>query len=173
MSDENKKSLFQLTKEYQSLINLIEYSEGELSPEIESALLLNKENIEQKSQGYFFWLKELEYKKKKMQEFQDEAKKCVDFYESQIEKLKNNMSKALQELNMNEIGNFKLVRTKPVVKILGENFIPREYIKEKLVLSVDKLKIAEDLQQGKDVDGAVLVENTYLKIKLNSLKEIK
>jgi len=51
------------------------------------------------------------------------------------------------------------------VKILNENLLPKQYIKEKIEISVDKMKIKESIKNGEEVTGAEIETNFNLQIK--------
>ena len=81
------------------------------------------------------------------------------------EYIKENMEQLDIEKLETPVGTLKIKKNPASVKILHENEIPVEYIKEKITTSIDKTKIKEDIKKGLVVLGAELVEtNTRLEI---------
>lgn len=65
-----------------------------------------------------------------------------------------------------EAGTFKCsIRKSESVNIINEDILPREYKIVKEVVSPDKIKIKQDIQQGVIVDGAELKTNYNLQVK--------
>ncbi len=51
------------------------------------------------------------------------------------------------------------------VEIEDETKLPKKYFKEKVTVSVDKIKLGKDLKAGEQVPGAFLKANKLLQIK--------
>jgi len=54
------KSLFEIGNEYLEIYRFLEDNGGEITPEIETALAINKSNLQEKSQNYISLIKEIE-----------------------------------------------------------------------------------------------------------------
>ena len=83
-------------------------------------------------------------------------------------KLRNYVSYQMKSNDIDEIktGIAKLTfRKSTQVKIDDEKKISDEYKKEKVTISVDKMKIKKDLLSGKEVEGAELLTFSNLNIK--------
>lgn len=104
---------------------------------------------------------------KKEKERINEYIKSLENKKSRFEEyLKSNM----QEMQLTEIttgiGSIKLRKNPASVEVIDESLIPEEYKKEKVTYTVDKALIKKDLQAGKNVFGACLIEDkTSIQIK--------
>jgi len=103
----------------------------------------------------------------------DEAMKRMTLRKKALANHSNRMKAYLKE-NMERTGITKIacpyfelavVKNPASVGIDDEDAIPEEYIQTKVVKSVDKRKIREDLDHGKDVPGAHIQRTTRLRIK--------
>ena len=76
----------------------------------------------------------------------------------------------MQDLNLEkiqtELGTLTIAKNPVSVEIYDETLIADEYKKEKVTVSIDKTAIKNAIKNGKDVQGARLVEDkTSLRIK--------
>ena len=159
-------SLYHITSEQLRINELLEESGGELTPEIEEALILNEENFIAKSEGY---IESIAYFKAK----QEAAKVRIEEYqrikriaENAEKRLKERMQWAMEVMGRDkvEVGLRKLsLRSSTAVNITDEVRIPNQYIK--VETSVDKMALKKDLQAGLVIEGAELVTNRNLQIR--------
>lgn len=159
-------SLYHITSEQLRINELLEESGGELTPEIEEALIINEENFIAKSEGYIETIAKYkalaEAAKVRIEEYQ-RIKRTAENIEK---RLKERMQWAMETLGMDkvEIGLNKLsFRTSTAVNITDEVRIPNQYIK--VETSVDKMALKKDLQAGMVIEGAELVTNRNLQIR--------
>lgn len=82
------------------------------------------------------------------------------------EYVKQNMEELeLQKIDT-ELGTLSVTKNPASVEVYDENMISDEYKKEKLTVSIDKTAIKNAIKNGKEVQGARLIENkTSLRIK--------
>jgi len=163
----NNESLRALVVQSAKLEELMIDSGGLLTPEIEAALSVQDLKLPAKVDGYSLFLDRLAVIS------QDYAKKAELFSrlagaaDSAIKKLKENIEFAMVELKTEELlGNdfkFKLQNSAPSVFIEDEAKIEDAYKISKLVVSVDKKKIAEDLKVGIPVPGAILKQSQHIR----------
>lgn len=90
--------------------------------------------------------------------------------ENKIDKFKEYVKVNMQELGLEkietEIGNMSVAKNPVSVEIYDENLIIDEYKKEKITVSIDKTAIKNAMKEGKEVQGARLIEDkTSLRIK--------
>lgn len=161
----NNLSLYQITADQRLINELLEASEGEMTPEIEEALALNEANLQQKSAGYVYTIEELsDYEERlskeiaRLQRRKKSASRIKDI-------LKTTLSTAMVEFGLTRLKNdthtISLHRSKAVV-IEDESKLPACYTKVKL--EIDKAKLKEDLKNG-EVAGAYLQENISVSIR--------
>ena len=159
-------TLYNITSEQLRINELLEELEGELTPEIEEALIINEENFLDKSEGY---IESIAYFKAK-QEAADvrikEYQRIKRIAENAEKRLKERMQWAMEMMGRDkvEVGLHKLsLRSSTAVNITDEAHIPSQYIK--VETSVDKMALKKDLQAGIEVEGAELVTNKSIQIR--------
>ena len=161
-------NIYQIQNEYQLLINSIIESEGEITPELELALTINKDQLQSKSENYAYIIKQMDaecdiidLEIKRLQQ----AKKVR---ENTIERLKNTLTYAMNLFEVPEIKtplikiNF---RKSESVIVMDVNDLPKEYKVIKVTEQADKVKIKEALKSGESILGCELVTNQNIQIK--------
>lgn len=94
-------------------------------------------------------------------------KKAIDNKSAKFkEYVKQNMEELeLQKIDT-ELGTLSIAKNPASVEIYDESMIADEYKKEKLTVSIDKTAIKNAIKNGKEVQGARLIEDkTSLRIK--------
>ncbi len=161
-------NLYSLEQEYLSIAQQLE--EGELTPELENALALNRENFEVKAAKYGYVTKKFDGEIYLIDKEIERLTALKNAKEKAITKLKDAVKTAmdLYEIKKVEAQNIKLmlVRSKPSV-VVDESILPKKYIKKKVKTTYepDKIAIKNDLDAGKKIKGAMLKENENLQIK--------
>ena len=159
-------TLYHITSEQLRINELLEESGGELTPEIEEALMLNAENFEIKAEGYI----ESISRYKALAEAADARIKEMQ----RIKKTSENIEKRLKErllqamvvmdVDKMELGLRKLsIRNTSAVNITDEAHIPAEYII--IEQKYDKTRIKDALKNGDVIPGAELVTNKSIQIR--------
>lgn len=161
-------NIYQIQNEYQLLINSIIENDGEITPEQELALTINKDQLQSKSESYAYVIKQMDaecdiidLEIKRLQQ----AKKVR---ENTVERLKATLSNAMQLFEVDEIKTplIKLnFRKSESVVVYDTNSLPQMYKTIKVTETPDKAKIKEAIKQGETVVGAELVINQNLQIK--------
>lgn len=162
----SKLTLYTITSEQLRINELLEESGGELTPEIEEALILNEENFLTKSEGYI----ESIARYKALAEAADVRIKEMQRIKKTAENIEKRLKERLQHAmvvmghDKVDVGLRKLsLRSSTSVSITNEDAIPAEYII--VETKVDKMKIKEALKNGVAIDGAELVHNTSIQIR--------
>jgi ribosomal protein S8 len=162
----SKLTLYTITSEQLRINELLEESGGELTPEIEEALILNEENFLTKSEGYI----ESIARYKALAEAADVRIKEMQRIKKTAENIEKRLKERLQHAmvvmghDKVDVGLRKLsLRSSTVVSITNEVAIPAEYII--VETKVDKMKIKEALKNGVVIDGAELVTNKSIQIR--------
>lgn len=94
-------------------------------------------------------------------------KKAIDNKNAKFkEYVKQNMEELeLQKIDT-ELGTLSIAKNPASVEIYDESMIADEYKKEKVTVTIDKTAIKNAIKEGKEVEGARLVEDkTSLRIK--------
>lgn len=159
-------TLYHITSEQLRINELLEESGGELTPEIEEALILNADNFQLKADGYI----------QSIAKYSDIAS-AADLHIKEMQRIKKtaeNIEKRLKErllvamkimeVDKMELGLRKLsIRNSKAVNIIEESKVPNEFIK--VETSIDKMKLKEALKAGEIIPGAELVTNQSIQIR--------
>ncbi len=159
-------TLYHITSEQLRINELLEESGGELTPEIEEALMLNAENFEIKAEGYI----ESISRYKALAEAADvrikEMQRIKKTSENIEKRLKERLLQAMVVMDVDkmELGLRKLsIRNTSAVNITDEAHIPAEYII--IEQKYDKTRIKDALKNGDVIPGAELVTNKSIQIR--------
>jgi hypothetical protein len=161
-------NIYQITGEFQNLVRILTENEGELTPELETALAINKDELQAKGVNYGFVIKTIESE--------------IDIIDAEIERLqglkkvrvnatdrlKKTLTDAMNLYEMTEIKSpiIKIsFRASESVEILDESLLEPGYVVEKITHSPDKAKIKDAIKSGINVVGAILQTNQNIQIK--------
>lgn len=161
-----KLSLYDLTSEHHLIMDAIEESGGEITPEIEAMLAINEENFLTKAEGYAEIISKYTILAENAKTRKAQCERVQKVAENAVKRMKERIAQAMEEYNLPkvEIGMHKLsFRTSQQVEIIDEAKIPNIYIKVKT--EVDKKALREDLKNGVIIEGATLKENKSLQIR--------
>lgn len=160
--------LYQIEQEYISLAQSIIDNEGELTEEMEQALQINKEQLQNKGQCYGFIVRQLESEQdiidieiKRLQGLKSARGKTVD-------RLKETLSKAMElyEIEKLETPTLKIsFRKSESVEVPDVNLLDKDYLVTKVTVQPDKDKIKYYIKLGNPVQGATLKQNKNIQIK--------
>lgn len=159
-------TLFNITAEQKRINEALMESGGELTPELEEALLINAENFAVKVEGYATSIHQFEA----FAEAADaEIKRLMALKKSAqgaAKRLKDNLAYGMEVMGYDKVdmGLHKLsFRSSTAVNITDEVRIPNQYIK--VETSIDKMALKKDLQAGMVIEGAELVTNRNLQLR--------
>jgi len=163
-----KQSIFQISTELNEIINQIIENGGEVTPEIEGALMIKEEELSTKSVKYGYVVKALEYD---VNIIDDEIKRLSQIKkvrQNAIERLKNVLSITMQSFNIPEIDTPTMkinFRKSSSLEITDEDLIPKKFITVKQSTTIRKEDIKKAIKEGEQIEGARIVENQNLQIK--------
>lgn len=182
------KSMYQIRGEHLGLLKLIEEAEGELTPEIEQAMILTAEEFEEKAISYGYIVKMHE----DVEEILDKEIKRLTVLKAKAakraENFKNRLDVAMNEFGIEKIQTPALTlsyrKSKPVELVEGfdDDFLSHVSIEikpkegapahiSKLIEYFDcqaapsKKRIGDALKAGAEIEGAKIVEKKNLQIK--------
>jgi len=162
------KSLYNIAAEYQHLSDQLIESEGELTPELQELLSINKDELEYKGQSYAMVIKGYESDITVIDSEIQRLKGLADKRNKAIERLKNNLKAAMLLYGYDKIETplVKLsFRKSESVEIINEAQLDQKYMVEKITVTPNKVAIKNDIKAGIEVEGAVLSVNQNLQIK--------
>ena len=161
------KSLYKIESEYLELFARIEMADGELTPELESALEINKAELEVKSIAYVEVIKQRESFNTRIDDEIKRLQALKKQNDNLILRLKNNLLNAVNLFGNFESGflKFSTRKSKQVEVNIDPNDLPKEFKTVKVTETPDKNAIKKAIEQGQDVTGCRIVENINLQIK--------
>ena len=162
-----EKSLYVIKEEYLDLISQIEQAEGELTPELENALTINKAELEVKSIAYVEVIKQRESFNARIDEEIRRLQAIKKANDNLVLRLKNNLLNAVNMFGNFEAGFLKLStrKSKSVEVTIDTNDLPKEFKSIKVTEAPDKTAIKKAIESGQEVEGCRIVENINLAIK--------
>lgn len=161
------KTLYQINNDYYDLISQIELAEGELTPELESALEINKNELEVKSIAYVEVIKQRESLNTRIDEEIARLNAIKRQNNTLILHLKYNLVQAVNIFGTFKSGflTFSTRKSKQVEVNCEPNDLPKEFKVVKVTETPDKNAIKKAIEQGQEVTGCRIVENINLTIK--------
>lgn len=157
-------NLYNIKSEYLAIAQ--ELAEGELTPELEQALMITEANLQEKAINYGYVIKNFE---SEVDIIDEEIKRLNALKKARVnavEKLKTNISDAMQLFGILEVKapTFKMNFRKSESVEIYEG-LSQEYITEKISYQPDKIAIKNAIKEGKTVNGAGIIINYNLQIK--------
>jgi len=160
-------NIYQIEKDYLSITDQLIESGGDLTPELEMALAINKVELENKARGYGFVIKSLENdvdnidgEIKRLNALKTSRTKAIDI-------LKDTVKNAMNLYGIEEIktATLKLSFRKSESVELDPSLLDFKWMNQKITYAPDKVKIKEAIKKGEAVSGAWLSINQHLQIK--------
>jgi hypothetical protein len=159
-------NLFNIQQEH--LILAEQLSEGELTPELEQALVINESDLNEKGIAYGFVLKQYYYDLAAVQSIKKDYAEKEAKIKKTIERMETAISGAMQLFQMDKIESplIKLsFRKSESVEVINEAQLTEQFTTTKTTVTPNKTAIKEAIKNGEVVEGAVLVTNYNLQIK--------
>ena len=159
-------NLYELTAEAKMIASLLETEE--LTPELEGMLVINQNELTQKSIDYVKVIRNKEADSNAIEAEIKRLKAMEDANDRVIDRMKLAVKDAMMTSGIDKIESslFKLsLRRSEAVEVISIDQLPESLTVVKKTVSADKVKIKEQIKNGIPVEGAVLVENFSLQIK--------
>ena len=161
-------NIYKIQNEFQLIIAEVINNEGEITPELETALTINKEQLQSKAVDYCYVIKQLDYDCEQIDNEIARLNKLKKVRSNLTERLKNTVSSAMQLYDVEKIETplIKLsFRNSESVEITNEQQLDAKFIVTKTVTSPDKKAIKDAIKSGVFVEGATISYNKNLQIK--------
>jgi len=160
------KSIYVISEEARNLASSLE--EGEFTPEMELALVINQNEIQEKAINYAYVLKTFEGEVSLISEEIKRLTAIKKAKESAIDRMKDAVLSAMQIYSIEKVSsptmNLSIRRTEsievPLLELLDDRFVT-----EKIVKSADKIGIKKAIKDGEMIEGAFIQANYNLQIK--------
>lgn len=162
------KSLYHIATDYLQIADELIDNGGELTKEIETALVINKEELQVKAANYALIIKEIDGK---ADVIDNEIKRLTALkksYSTASDRLKERIKAAMELYGIEKIESELIrlsFRESESVEIEDENLIPELYKETVETVKISKTDIKEVLKAGQEVPGACLKQNKNLQIK--------
>lgn len=159
-------TLYNITKEIRLLT--LELEEGELTPELEQALVITQEQLQEKSIQYAYAIRNLEIDSNAIDNEIKRLKAMKESKDKAIDRMKEAVKSAMLASGIDKIESslFKLsLRRSEAVEVVNIDQLPESLVTVKKTVSADKTKIKFLIKNGVPVEGAILTENYSLQIK--------
>jgi hypothetical protein len=159
-------NLYTLTTEAQMIASLLETEE--LTPELESMLIINQQELSHKSIDYVKVIRNKEADSVAIEAEIKRLKAMKDTNDRVVDRMKLAVRDAMLASGIDKIESslFKLsLRRSESVEVVNIDQLPESLVTVKKTVSADKVKIKEAIKNGVPVEGAVIVENFSLQIK--------
>lgn len=161
-------NIFKIQSEYQQLVNQLIENGGEITPELELALQINKDNFHSKSENYGYITKQFDGEIDIIDNEIKRLQQAKRSREKTIERLKDTIELAMLTFDIDKIETplIKIsFRKSESVEVENVNELPNEFKVIKLTESADKLKIKDALKSGMFISGCSIKTNRNLQIK--------
>lgn len=163
-----EKSLYKIDKELMALLEAIAEQEGEITPEQDEQLAINRYELETKAVDYSMAILQLNA----WVEMADKEAKRVtaikNAYKKTSETLKQRITDAMERYDIKEVkdATIKVSLRKSVQTIIDDlDQVPKQYKTVKVETTPDKTAIKKAIQEGEIIEGAHLEEKNNLQIK--------
>ena len=168
-----KKSIFEISEDYLNTIQelenwMIENDTDEVPQHLDDALAINKDQLDTKLKNYYFYIKDIEGQIQTIKDHVAQMNNKKKALEKQVQRLKSYVHTGLSLYGeTNKSGNhtyktdlFKVTASNTKrLKIVDESLIPEVYKREVYTIKIDNAQIKKDIQNGHDVEGAIIDES--------------
>lgn len=160
------QTLFEITRDHLTILQLIEENDGLLDAESEKALQLNRESLHSKALAYVQLIRFCESEIDRAKEAESQIQAFKKRKQAVIDRLKVSLEDAVNVFGPIETGFLKLsLRKSESVVIEDPEVIPPSYLIEKVSRVPNKTKIKTELRNGEEVPGASLLVRRSLQIR--------
>jgi DNA gyrase/topoisomerase IV subunit A len=149
-------------------MQIIEDQEGEITPEVETALQLTSDNFNEKALSYGLVVKHFDDEATVIEKEIERLSRLLAQAKKRKELFKQTLCDAMQQFSVEKIETPTLklsFRKSESIELTDESKVPFSYVEEKVIKTISKTKIKEDIKQGIQVPGAQLVTKQNLQIK--------
>ena len=161
-------TIFKIQAEYQQIVNELIENGAELTPELELALQITKDNFHSKSESYAFITRQFDAEMDIIDNEIKRLQQAKKTREKAIERLKANIEMAMNTFEVDKIETplIKIsFRKSESVEVEDVNNLPNEFKVIKLSETADKLKIKDAIKSGILIEGCTIKTNRNLQIK--------
>jgi hypothetical protein len=161
-------NIYNITTEFLQLEAQLIENGGELTPELEQSLIINKDELQHKSIQYGYVIKSLSDNVDAIDAEIKRLQSIKKVNENAIDRLKDTLSSAMQLFGIPELKTPTLkinFRKSEQVIVHDVNSLPQMFKTIKVSEQPDKIKIKEAIKSGEDVIGCELITVQNIQIK--------
>jgi hypothetical protein len=161
------KSMYEISREAMDIVSALEENEGELNPDIESALRINQNELQDKAINYSYAIKTVSNDVDAISEEIKRLQALKKAKENVVQKLKDTVVNAMQIycIEKVETPTLKLsIRRSEAVEV-DDSFDDDIYMIKKVTYTPDKTRLKDAIKRGESIQGVTLKENYNLQIK--------
>jgi hypothetical protein len=161
-------NIYQIEKQYLEITQSLIDADGELTPELETELIINQQELEKKGIQYGYVVKSIE---NDIDVIDAEIKRLTAMKKTlnnSVDRLKNTLLNAMEMFEINELKTPTLkinFRKSESIEITDAENLNKRFIVEKVTSLIDKALIKEAIKKGEIVIGATLLTKNNLQIK--------
>jgi hypothetical protein len=160
------KTLLNIRQEYVSLIDTIEQNEGELTPEMEQALTINRQELSAKSLAYVEFIGNLEAQNDRIDEEIRRLQKLKKRNTHLLDFLQKGLIQAVNEFGPIRTGTYNInVRQSEECVVEDPEQVPDQFKTVRVDVQVDKQAIKRAIKSGEKVPGAHIQTNQHTQIR--------
>jgi hypothetical protein len=159
--------MYEISREAMDIVSALEENEGELNPDIESALRINQNELQDKAINYSYAIKTVSNDVDAISEEIKRLQALKKAKENVVQKLKDTVVNAMQIYGIEKVETPTLklsIRRSEAVEV-DDNFDNDIYVFVKVTYTPDKTKLKEAIKRGESIQGVTLKENYNLQIK--------
>ncbi len=163
-----KKSIYQISKEAAEIISALEETEGELTPEMETALAINQSELQEKAINYAYAIKSMDDDVVSINEEIKRLQAIKTAKTNASDRMKESVKNAMQLYGIEKLTSPTLtlsLRKSESVEVDLVEGLSNDFKITKTTVSPDKIAIKQAIKQGERITGARLVEKLNLQIK--------
>jgi acetoacetate decarboxylase len=161
------KSMYEISNEAMDIVSALEENEGELNPDIESALRINQNELQDKAINYSYAIKTVSNDVDAISEEIKRLQALKKAKENVVQKLKDTVVNAMQIYGIEKVETPTLklsIRRSEAVEV-DDSFDDDIYMIKKVTYTPDKTRLKEAIKRGESIQGVTLKENYNLQIK--------
>jgi hypothetical protein len=161
------KSMYEISREAIYIVSALEENEGELNPDIESALRINQNDLQEKAINYAYAIKTVSNDVDAISEEIKRLQALKKAKDNTIQRLKDTVVNAMSIYGIEKLSSPTLnlsIRRSEAVEV-DENFHDDIYMVKKVTYTPDKTRLKDAIKRGESIQGVTLKENYNLQIK--------
>lgn len=160
------KTLFNISQEATMIASALQ--EGELTEELEQALVINQTELQEKAINYAYAIKSIESDMDIISEEIARLQALKKAKTEAVDRMKNAVIDAMQIYGIEKVTSPTLtlsIRRSEAVEVANDALLDPNYVSKKITFTPNKIAIKNAIKNGEAVEGAVIRENYSLQIK--------